>query len=117
VLGVHDRVVGADDRVDVLEEHDPRGDLMRPADVLRLLLVLSEVAGRVEELLRNDRRPELDLLEGVLATRRGRDRTAFEVLAHRVRAEVEDAVVAQLSDAAVVERDELHRQTVLATRA
>ena len=56
VLGIDDRLVGADDRVDVLEEVDPRRDAVRPVDVLRLLLVLAEVAGRVEELLRDDRR-------------------------------------------------------------
>ena len=52
VLGVDHRLVRADDRVDVLEEDDPRRDLVRPVDLLRLLLVLAEVARRVEELLR-----------------------------------------------------------------
>ena len=46
VLRIDDRLVGADDRVDVLEEDDPRRDLVRPVDVLRLLLVLAEVARR-----------------------------------------------------------------------
>ena len=55
VLGVDHRLVGADDRVDVLEEVDPRRDVVRPADVLGLGLVLAEVARRVEELLRDDR--------------------------------------------------------------
>ena len=44
VLRVDDGLVGADDRVDVLEEDDPGRDLVRPADLLRLLLVLAEVA-------------------------------------------------------------------------
>src|SRR5262249_40928171 len=34
---------------------DPGSDLVRPAHLLRLLLVLAEVAGGVEELLRDDR--------------------------------------------------------------
>ena len=59
VLRVDDGLVGPDDRVDVLEEDDPRRDLVRPVDLLRLLLVLAEVAGRVEELLRDDRRAKL----------------------------------------------------------
>ena len=67
VLRVDDRIVGPDDRVDVLEEHDPRRDLVRPVDVLRLLLVLAEVAGRVEELLRDDRRAQPHVRERVLA--------------------------------------------------
>ena len=46
VLRIDDRLVRADDRVDVLEEDDPRRDLVRPVDVLRLLLVLAEVARR-----------------------------------------------------------------------
>src|SRR5438045_8910941 len=58
MLGIDDRLVRADDRVDVLEEDDPRRDLVRPTDPLRLLLVLAEVAGRVEELLRHDRRTQ-----------------------------------------------------------
>jgi hypothetical protein len=58
VLWVDHRVVLADQRVDVLEEDDPGGDFVRPADLLRLLLVLAEVAGRVKELLGDDRRPE-----------------------------------------------------------
>ena len=71
VLGIDDRLVRADDRVDVLEEDDPRRDLVRPADLLRLLLVLAEVAGRVEELLRDDRRAqhrvrERDALAGLV---------------------------------------------------
>ena len=33
VLGVDDRLVRADDRVDVLEEHDPGRDRVRPTDV------------------------------------------------------------------------------------
>src|SRR5581483_12347907 len=63
VLGIDHRVVLADQRVDVLEEHDPRRDLVRPADLLRLLLVLPEVPRGVEELLRDDRRAEALTLE------------------------------------------------------
>ena len=63
MLGVDDRLVRADDRVDVLEEDDPRRDLVRPADALRLLLVLAEVAGGMEELLRDDRRLEVGVGE------------------------------------------------------
>src|SRR3990170_2568238 len=63
MLGIHDGLVDADDRVDVLEEDDPGRNLVRPADLLRLLLVLAEVAGGVEELLRDDRRAEARLGE------------------------------------------------------
>ena len=76
VLGVDDRLVGTDDRVDVLEEDDPGRDLVRPADLLRLLLVLAEVARRVEELLRDDRRAEARLGERRRARRSRRRRRA-----------------------------------------
>ena len=108
VLGIDDRLVRADDRVDVLEEDDPRRDLVRPVDVLRLLLVLAEVAGRVEELLRHDRRAERRVRE-----RRPLARVvgaaALEVLAHRRHVEAHDLVAVDPADLAVVVRDELHR--------
>ena len=108
MLGIDDRLVGADDRVDVLEEDDPGRDLVRPADLLRLLLVLAEVAGRVEELLRDDRRAELRLRErDPLA---GLVRAApLEQLAHRRDVEHRDLVAVEDADSLVVaERDELH---------
>ena len=119
VLRVDDRVVRPDDRVDVLEEDDPGRDLVRPVDVLRLLLVLAEVAGRVEELLRHDRRAQPHVLERVLAPVARAHRAALEVLAHRRHVELDHAVVAQLADEAVVEGDELHAtpQTRCAARA
>ncbi len=55
VLGVDDRVVRADDRVDVLEEDDALVHRVRPVDRLELFVVRGEVAGGVEELLRHDR--------------------------------------------------------------
>ena len=82
VLRIDDRLVGADDRVDVLEEHDPRRDLVRPVDVLRLVLVLAEVARRVEELLRDDRRAQLRVGERRPVARVVRA-APLEVLAHR----------------------------------
>ena len=63
-LGVHDRIVRADDRVDVLEEHDALVHRMRPVDRLQLVVVVDEVARRVEELLGHDRRPQADVGEG-----------------------------------------------------
>src|SRR5947208_16121148 len=63
MLRIDDRLVRADQRVDVLEEDDPRRDLVRPGDLLRLLLVLAEVPRGVEELLRDDRRAEPSALE------------------------------------------------------
>jgi hypothetical protein len=111
------RLVRADDRVDVLKEVDPGRDLVRPVDVVRLLLVLAEVPSGVEELLRPDRSTKTNVLERVLTTGRAGDHAALEVLPHRVGAELQHPVVAQLSDPPVVEGDELHPQTVLATRA
>ena len=63
MLRIDDRLVRPDDRVDVLEEDDPRRDLVRPADLLGLLLVLAEVPCGVEELLRNDRGAQVRVLE------------------------------------------------------
>ena len=112
MLGIDDGLLGADDRVDVLEEDDPGSDLVRPADLLRLLLVLAEVAGRVEELLRDDRRAQLRVLErDALA---GLVRAAvLEELAHRRRVEDDDLLPIEVSDLlAVAEGDELHCSTI-----
>ncbi len=108
MLRIDDRLVGADDGVDVLEEDDPRRDLVRPVDALGLVLVLAEVARRVEELLRHDRRTQLrvgkrDPLARVVRA------TALEVLAHRRDVEPDDLVAVDPPDLAVVVRDELHR--------
>ena len=118
VLGIDDRLVGPDDRVDVLEEVDPGRDPVRPVDVLRLLLVLAEVARRVEELLRDDRRAQLRLrqrrpLAGLLGA------AALEPLAHRRHVEPDDRLAVEVADSAVVVGDELHAtpQTAIATRA
>src|SRR6185503_16676886 len=93
---------------DVLEEHDPGRDLVRPVDVLRLLLVLAEVPGGVEELLRHDRRTQAYVFERVLGTGRPRLGPRLEVGPHRWRIQLGHAVVAQLADQAVVEGDQLH---------
>ena len=109
VLGVDDRIVRADDRVDVLEEDDPGRDLVRPADALRLLLVLAEVAGGVEELLRDDRRAQADVGERVLLTGRARNLVPLEQLAHRLRVELGDHVALDPADLSVVEGGQSHR--------
>ena len=103
VLRVDDRLVGADDRVDVLEEDDPRRDLVRPVDVLRLLLVLAEVAGGVEELLRDDRRAQPRVgerrpLAGVVGA------AALEVRAHVGDVEADDLLAVDAADLAARRR-------------
>src|SRR5262249_33833636 len=107
------------DRVHVLEEDDPRRDPVRPLHLLRLLLVLAEVAGRVEELLRDDRRTQPDVLERELPAGRAGSLVALEVLTHRRHLELDDLLAAQLADPALVESDELGHvsQTVIAARA
>ena len=97
MLRVDHRLVLADDRVDVLEEHDPRRDLVRPVDVLRLLLVLAEVAGGVEELLRDDRRAQARVgesrpLGGLVGA------AALEVRAHVGHVEADDLVAVDAPD-------------------
>ncbi len=112
VLRIDDRLVRPDDRVDVLEEDDPWRDLVRPVDLLRLLLVLAEVARRVEELLRDDRRAQRRVLErDALARVVG---TAFlEELAHGRNVEHGDLVTVEHPDHTVLaERDELHDSTI-----
>ena len=94
VLGVHDGLLGPHDRVDVLEEHDPGRDLMRPVDLLRLLLVLAEVPRRVEELLRHDGRAEPRL--GERHPLAGLVRAApLEPLAHRRDVEHRDLLAVE----------------------
>jgi hypothetical protein len=107
MLRIDDRVVGADDRVDVLEEDDPRRDLVRPVDALRLLLVLAEVAGRVEELLRHDRRSQPRIRERRPLARVVRA-AALEVLAHGGNVEADDLLALDPPDLAVVVRDQPH---------
>ncbi len=81
---------------------------MRPADLLRLLLVLSEVPGGVEELLGDDRRSEPRVGEQDTFTRLVGP-AALEVLAHRGHVENGDLVALQRAHAALVaERDEPH---------
>ena len=106
VLGIDDRLVGPNDRVHILEEDDPGRDPVRPPHLLRLLLVLAEVAGRVEELLRHDRGAQADVLERELVARRARNLVALEVMAHRRHLELHDLVSAQLANLAVVEGDQ-----------
>src|SRR5207237_8326534 len=109
---------GADVRIDVWEEHDPRGELVRPADALRLLLVLTEVPRRVNELLRDDGRTQLHVFARVPVPARGP--AALEVRPHRRDVELNDAPVAHLPDLSVVEGHQLHDaipQTFAAVRA
>ena len=114
VLGVDHRLVGADDRVDVLEEVDPRRDVVRPVDVLRLGLVLAEVAGGVEELLRDDRRAQARVGERHPLTGLG-GAAALEVLAHRRDVEDRDLVALEHADppCSFAERDQLHAFSIL----
>jgi hypothetical protein len=110
VLWVHDGIVRADDRVHVLEEHDPGGDLVRPADALGLLFVLAEVAGGVEELLGDDWGAQTDVGERVLLPRRVWNFVTLEQLAHRARVELGDQVALDASDPAFIEGGKLHRR-------
>ena len=114
MLGIDHGLVGPDDRVDVLEEVDPRRDVVRPVDVLRLGLVLAEVAGRVEELLRDDRRAQPRLgernpLAGLVGA------TALEVLPHRRHVENGDLLALEHPDPpySLTERDQLHALSIL----
>src|SRR5262245_56597857 len=89
---------------------------MRPVDVLRFLLVLAEVAGRVEELLRNDRRLEPGVgqrcaLAGLVGA------AAREPFAHRADVEARELFAVDVADLAAVIRDELHAQILWATSA
>src|SRR5205085_2935593 len=116
VRPVDNRVVRADGPVGVLEDHDPGRDLVRPPDALRFLLVLAEVAGGVEELLRRDRRAEGRLRKRHAFAGLGRA-SALEVRAHAQYVERRDRVAVDTADLAVVVRDELHPDTRSATRA
>ncbi len=78
--------------------------------------MLAEVAGGVEELLRDDRRPqprvrERHALAGVVGA------ATLEVLAHRRDVEAYHLVAVDPPDLAVVVGDELHAQTFSATSA
>ena len=110
-------VVLPDERVHVLEEDDPGRDLVRPADLLGLLLVLAEVPGGVEELLRDDRRPQPRALErNALAglVRAG----ALEVLPHRRHVEDGDLVALDAAHAPLGEGYEpSHASTSSACRS
>jgi hypothetical protein len=107
-LGVDDGVVGSDDRVDVLEEHDPLVHRVRPADGLQLLVMVGEVAGRVEELLGHDRRPQPDVGQREALPRLGDLAAPLEPLPRRGAAELDDDLVLQATDPADVEGDQLH---------
>ena len=63
MLGINDRLVGADDGVHVLKENDPGHYGMREAGLGSFFMVLAEISGRVKELLRDDRRLQLNFIE------------------------------------------------------
>src|SRR3954454_4983228 len=116
VLGIHHGLLRAHDRVDVLEEVDPGRNPVRPVNVARLLLVLAEVTGGVEELLRADGRTQPSLgqrraLVGFFGT------APLEVLAHGADFETHHLLTVDTPHSPLVVGHELHPQTVLATRA
>ncbi len=118
VLGIDHRLVRADDRVGVLEEDDPRCNRVRPVDLLRLVLVLAEVAGRVEELLRDDRGTQARLderraLGGIVGP------APLEVRAHVRDVEADDLLPLDPAHRPLVVGDELQTtpQTRMAVRA
>ena len=113
MLRVDDRLVGADDRVDVLEEDDPRRDLVRPADALRLLLVLPEVAGRVEELLRGRIGARRCASASATRSRRLVGAATLEVLAHRRYGEHDDLVAVDAADTSLSNVTSFTRSTSL----
>ena len=80
------------------------------------LFVLAEVAGRVEELLRDDRGAELHLGDRT-ALARLRSAVVLEVLAHARCIEAYDLVAVEVAHLAVVVGDELHPQILCATSA
>src|SRR5439155_14183487 len=90
------------------KEHDPGGDIVRPAETLRLLLVLAEVPGCMDELLRDDRGTKRHVRERMFAPVRACHATGFEVRAHRRHVQLDDLIASELADKAVVEGDELH---------
>src|SRR3954454_12995369 len=93
---------------------------MRPADVQRLLVVLAEVAGRVEELLGDDRRAQGDVAERERLAGGGGRSAELEVHAEGRDIQFLDDAVGELSypaATAAVERDELHRLLPSSERA
>src|SRR5258708_12348143 len=65
MLGIDDRLVVADDGVDILEEDDPRHDGMRKAGLGGFFMVLAEVTGGVKELFWNDGSFQTDFRGGI----------------------------------------------------
>src|SRR5258707_9700132 len=54
MLGIEDRLVVADDGVDILEEDDPRHDGMRKAGLGGFFMVLAEVTGGEQKFFGED---------------------------------------------------------------
>ena len=81
---------------------------MRPVDARRLLVVLAEVAGRVEELLRDQRRAQAHVVERQLTAGRVDVAAELEVAPHVRHVELDYPVSDDFSDALVVEGNEFH---------
>ena len=107
-LGVHDGIVRPDDRVNVLEEHDPLMDRVRPVDGLELFVVVGEVARRVEELLRHDRRPQPDAGQREALAGLSDLTAALEVFAGRGAIEPNDLVILQTAHPPSIKRNQFH---------
>ena len=54
MVGINDRLIVADDGVDILEENNPGHNRMREAGFLRFFVMFAEISGGVEEFLWGD---------------------------------------------------------------
>ncbi len=81
---------------------------MRPVHLLELLVVVEEVAGRMEELLGHDGSAQADIRQLDDVAGLAHLLVALEVLAHRRHVELDDVVAVDAADAAFVECDQFH---------
>ena len=108
VLGVDDRVVRADDRVHVLEEHDALVHRVGPVDLGQFLVVLGEVPRGVEELLRRDGGAQPHRGERKPVPGLGDVPAALEVLPGQPAVQLDHRVAVNPPGPALVERHQFH---------
>ena len=107
-FGVHNGVVGSDDGIDILEEHDALVHGMGPVHRSKFVVVIGKVSGRVEELLRHDRGAQANIGQRQSLSRFSHLSAALEPLPCRAAGEFDNGVILDPTNSPPIECRQLH---------